>query len=251
MRTFIAMICILVNLGWIGLVNRFAYGIDFRLSRKVNRHISLSNGPRIFSILSTYLNFRFAGENNLKESLPEQFLVMSNHQSILDIPLYMRFFDGPRLRFVAKAELGRNIPVVSLMLRSDQHCLLERSGSIGDLMKTLDVFSSRVVKNNWIPVIFPEGTRSKNGLLGQFYPAGFRRILDKAPLPVVVCALDGGWDISSIAGMAKNLKGGFYHVKILKIYPVPVNKAEQMHILEEGHALIQEQLECWRGENIG
>ena len=67
-----------------------------------------------------------------------------------------------------------------------------------------------------------------------------------AKLPVVVCALDGGWNISTLEGIARNLKDGTYRVKILKIYPAPENKQEQVHILEEGKQLIQAQLDEWR-----
>jgi 1-acyl-sn-glycerol-3-phosphate acyltransferase len=65
-------------------------------------------------------------------------------------------------------------------------------------------------------------------------------------MPVVVCAIDGGWRISSLRRMAREMKGGFYRAKIVKIYPAPTTKAEQLHILEEGKALIQAQLDQWR-----
>ncbi len=246
MMIAITMTCILAIMAWIGLLNHLAYGFNTRLTLLINKNITTIQIRRLFALLLTYMNFRFAGEKNLVDALPDQYLILSNHQSLLDIPLYMRFLDGTRLRYVAKAELGKNIPLVSLMLRSDRHCLLKRTGSPSELMKTLDVFSARVKKNNWIPVVFPEGTRSLDGNLGTFQAAGFRRILDKAPMPVALCALDGAWRISSLMGMATNMKNGFYRVKVLKIYPAPENKADQMHILEEGKALIQEQLREWR-----
>jgi 1-acyl-sn-glycerol-3-phosphate acyltransferase len=248
MATFITMTCIFGLISWWGLLIHFAYGFSVRLCRLINYNIATVQIRRLFSLFLTYMNFRFAGESHLLESLPSQYLVLSNHQSLLDIPLYMRFLDGPRLRFVAKAELGKNIPLVSAMLKSGQHCLVNRRGSPAKAMKELDAFAERVVKNSWIPVVFPEGTRSLDGNLLTFQAAGFRRILDKAPMPVAVCAVDGAWRISSLLGMAIHLKDGFYRVKVLKIYPAPQNKAEQVYILEEGKSLIQEQLERWRGE---
>jgi len=246
MMSFLTMVCILTELFSMALVNLVAYGIDVRLSRLVNRHVTTVSIRRIFSLFLTYLDFRFAGERDLVGELPDQYLILSNHQSLLDIPLFMRYLDGPRMRFVAKAELGRNVPLVSIMLKSDQHCLVERTGSPSKAMREIDIFAERVLEHDWIPVIFPEGTRSLDGSLGTFHAAGFRRFLDKAPMPVAVCAVDGAWHISSILGMAKNLKGGFYRVKVLKIYPAPTNKAEQVRILEEGKALMQTQLEEWR-----
>ena len=51
-------------------------------------------------------------------------------------------------------------------------------------------------------------------------------------------------------GMAKYLKGGNYRIKIVKIYPSPTNKAEQVHILEDGKKLIEKQLLEWRGSTV-
>jgi len=39
---------------------------------------------------------------------------------------------------------------------------------------------------------------------------------------------------------------GAYRVKVLKVYPVPETKEAQVKILEEGKALIREQLAQWR-----
>ena len=65
-------------------------------------------------------------------------------------------------------------------------------------------------------------------------------------MPVVVAAVDGGWNISSITRIATNLRGGSYRVKILKIYPTPTTKEEQLKVLAESKELIQEQLKVWR-----
>ena len=192
------------------------------------------------------MNFRFKGDYTLVPQLPEQYLLISNHQSILDIAAYMNYLDGKRLRFVAKKELADHVPLVSVMLKSDEHCLVQRTGSPSQAMQAMDSFAQRVVRNNWIPILFPEGTRSKNGEIGTFHSAGFRRLLSKAPMPVVVAAVDGGWNISSVTRLATNLRGGAYRVKALKIYPTPTTKEAQLKVLEESKKLIQEQLTIWR-----
>ena len=73
------------------------------------------------------------------------------------------------------------------------------------------------MQNDWIPVIFPEGTRSKDGSVGTFHAAGFRRFVDRCPLPVGVFAIDGGWRISKLGDMRKTLRGGRYRIKLLKV----------------------------------
>ena len=245
MSSIITVCCLLLVVSIAAILNVFSYPISKKLCYKISTGIVKYCAPLIFAILSVYKNFKFTGDSHLKNELPQQFLIMSNHQSLLDIPVYMNFLRDRDLRFVAKAELGRHVPMVSEMLRVHEHALVPRTGSPSVAMKTLDKFAERVVQRGQIPVIFPEGTRSRDGQLRTFYAAGFRRLLDKAPMPVAVCALDGGYQISTLEGIIRNLKNGSYRVKILKIYPAPTNKQEQMQILDEGKALIQSQLDEW------
>lgn len=246
MGNFITLCCIIVAIGGPALLSVLTYPISKKLCSKVADYVVSVCAPRLFAILSTYKKFNFCGDYELKDELPNQFLIMSNHQSLLDIPLYMKYLPDRTLRFVAKEELGRHVPMISEMLKVHEHALVPRSGSPSVAMKTLDAFAARVLERGQIPIIFPEGTRSRDGDLRNFYSAGFRRILDKAPMPVAVCALDGGYKISTLDGLARHLQNGTYRVKILKVYPTPTSKQEQLQILEEGKALIQKQLDEWR-----
>ncbi len=69
-------------------------------------------------------------------------------------------------------------------------------------------------------------------------------------MPVAICALDGGYKISSVSSFFKNIKGMGYKVKILKVFPAPTTKEEQLKVLEEGKALIEAQLKEWRSEEV-
>lgn len=245
---FCILCCVGTLSGW-ALLNRIAYAVHRPWCKKINAHISTVISRRMFSIFSTYLKFRFTGDYTIVPQLPEQYLLISNHQSILDIVAYMNYLGGRRLRFVAKKELADHVPLVSVMLKSDQHCLVQRSGGPSQAMQAMDAFAQRILENNWIPIIFPEGTRSKNGDVGTFHSAGFRRFLSKAPMPVAVAAVDGGWNISSVTRLAARLRGGKYRIKLLKIYPPPTTREEQLAVLDESKKLIQKQLERWRQEN--
>jgi len=227
-------------------LNTLAYPVSKKYSIRISNYIVKVLAPRIFKILSCYKNFHFIGYKEHLEDLPEQFMIVSNHQSLFDIPCYMNYFQDKELRFVAKAELGRHIPLVSEMLRAQEHCLISRKASPVTAMKTMENFAKRVVERNQIPVLFPEGTRTKDGNVGKFYSAGFRKLSEATKLPVVVCALDGGCKISNIKTIMTNLRNGCYRVKILKIYQPPQTKEEQVEILQEAPALIQKQLDDWR-----
>ena len=97
--------------------------------------------------------------------------MISNHQSLFDIVAYLKYFGGKKTRFVAKDTLG-SVPMVGKMLKTQGHCMIPRHGSPSVAMSSIDSFASRVLQKKQIPVIFPEGTRTRDGNVGQFYAAG-------------------------------------------------------------------------------
>ena len=224
MSSFITLLSLFGMLMLPSFCNILAYPVSHKISLKISDYIVKVMAPRLFAVLECYKHFHFFG----------------------DIPCYMNFLRDKELRFVAKDNLSRHIPLVSEMLRSQKHCMVPRSGSPMLAMKTMETFSKRVTENGWIPVLFPEGTRTRDGNVGKFYSAGFRKLCETTNLPVVVCALDGGYQIREIRTIMTNLKNGSYRVKILKIYDAPSTKEEQALILEESRKMIQNQLDEWR-----
>lgn len=228
------------------ILNILAYPVSLKTSVRISNYIVKVLAPRLFAILNCYRHFHFFGYNETKENLPDQFLIISNHQSLLDIPCYMNFFRDKELRFVAKDILERHIPLVSEMLRAQEHCMIPRKGSPMEAMKIVEKFGKRVIERNQIPVLFPEGTRTRNGNVGKFYSAGFRKLNESANLPIVACALDGGYQIRDLRHIMSNLKNGCYRVKVMKVFDPPKTKDEEVYVLEESRRLIQEQLNQWR-----
>lgn len=246
MYSFITLCCLLCSVSGPAIANIFAYPVSIKISRRISNYIVKVLAPRVFSVLSCYRKFHFFGYKDKLKELPKQFIVISNHQSLLDIPAFMNFFRDKEIRFVAKDVLARHIPLVSEMLRAQQHCMVPRKGSPMVAMKVIQDFGSRVLEKNQIPIIFPEGTRTRDGNVGKFYSAGFRKLCESTNLPVVACALDGGYQIRDLKNIMTNLKNGCYRVKIMKIFDCPKSKEDEQFILDESKRLIQEQLESWR-----
>ncbi|MBQ9237921.1 MAG: 1-acyl-sn-glycerol-3-phosphate acyltransferase [Treponema sp.] len=246
MSSIIALSCAVGMLALPAILNIICYPVSITASRAISEYIVKVLAHRLFAIFSCYKHFCFKGYDDHRRELPDQFFLISNHQSLLDIPLYMNFFRDRDLRFVAKKELGRHIPVVSEMLRAQQHCLIARTARPVTAMRTLEKFGAQVRTQHQIPVLFPEGTRSRDGNVRKFYESGFRKLVAVTRLPVVVCALDGGWQMDSLGAVMRHLSHGTYRVKIVKIYPAPQTRAEELHILSEGSALITAQLTAWR-----
>lgn len=246
MSSFLTLLCLFSMIIPASLANIIVYPFSRKLSVRISDYIIRVLAPRLFAILYTYRKFRFWGYDNKKDELPENFIIIANHQSLLDIPLFMNFFRGKAVRFIAKDTLGRHIPLVSEMLRAQEHCLIPRKAKPMEAMRYIFEFGKRVVKRNQIPILFPEGSRTRNGDVGKFFSAGFRQLTESTGLPVVVCALDGGWQLRDLRKIMTSLKYGCYRVKILKIYDAPKSKEECNEILEESRLLMQQQIEYWR-----
>ena len=246
MSHFLTILCLICMIIPASIANIFAYPVSRKLSIKISYYINDVLAPRLFAVLYTYRHFHFWGYDNLISELPENFIIISNHQSLLDIPVYMKFLKGRDLRFIAKDALGRHVPLVSEMLRAQQHCLIPRKAKPMEAMRYISDFGKRVVERKQVPVLFPEGSRTRDGNVGKFFSAGFRQLTESTGLPVVVCVLDGGWKLRDLRKIVSNLKRGCYRVKILKIYDSPKTKEDCNQILEESRVLMQQQIEYWR-----
>jgi 1-acyl-sn-glycerol-3-phosphate acyltransferase len=97
------------------------------------------------------------------------FVVMSNHQSLYDIPALFQTLPL-RLRMVAKAELFR-IPIWAQAMRVAGFVELDRSAR-ERAIESLDRAKTALARGTSI-WIAPEGTRSRDGALGAFKLGGF------------------------------------------------------------------------------
>jgi 1-acyl-sn-glycerol-3-phosphate acyltransferase len=99
----------------------------------------------------------------------ETFVVMSNHQSLYDIPVLQTSLPLT-LRMIAKSELFK-VPLWSHAMLASGYVPIHR----GDHTKTLsDLRAAQKAIERGISIwIAPEGTRSPDGKLGEFKPGGF------------------------------------------------------------------------------
>lgn len=246
MRSFITFLGLAFLLLPITIGLAITYPFSKKTARRISEYCVKKMPPKVFGLLEKINGFKFFGYDESKTKLPAQYMIISNHQSLFDIPAFLRFMPEVDLRFIAKDTLGKGIPMVSPMLKSQQHCLIPRNVRPLESVKLISDFGHRSKEQNLIPVLFPEGTRSRDGELGKFYSAGFRTLSEASGLDVVVCALDGGWKFAGLKGLVKNMQKGSYRLEVLKVYPAPKTKEECAHILEEGKELIQKKLEEWR-----
>jgi 1-acyl-sn-glycerol-3-phosphate acyltransferase len=113
------------------------------------------------------------------------FVVVANHQSILDILMLARL---PReMKWVAKESLFK-VPVAGWMLRMAGDIAIRRGDaeSGGEALARAKAYLARGMS----VMIFPEGTRSAKGTLLPFKSGAFRLAID-AGVPVLPIAVHG------------------------------------------------------------
>jgi len=193
---------------------------------------------QIFNLFGFRRRASFRLEDSSGRELPERFLLVSNHQSLMDIPVLVDLLGGRKLRFVAKRELGTGFPFVSTVLRRQGHALIRRDGDAAQAMRALVRFARRCEEDGTCPVIFPEGTRSKDGQVGAFHTAGVRKILAETPLPVVAAAMDGGRRVARAKDLFRNLQGIRYRVRILSVTEPLTAKREVLDAISRSREAI-------------
>jgi 1-acyl-sn-glycerol-3-phosphate acyltransferase len=118
-------------------------------------------------------------------------LMLMNHQSLIDIPLIVRCIENGYPRIVTRRRYARWIPLISHVLRLYQFPLVDPSAKAGQTRRMLRSLQE-AARTSEVPVmIFPEGTRTKDGEIGPFMTTGLRLILNSLPWRVYVFVVDG------------------------------------------------------------
>jgi 1-acyl-sn-glycerol-3-phosphate acyltransferase len=112
------------------------------------------------------------------------YVFAANHQSIYDIPIVFTSIPW-QLRIVAKESLGR-IPFMGWHLHRAGHLLVNRRNPGADIVEKM----ARLVRDGSSLIVFPEGTRSADGVVGRFKKGSFAVAVD-AGLPVVPVTITG------------------------------------------------------------
>lgn len=173
------------------------------------------------------------------------YIFIANHQSLMDVPTFGGLLLTNFPKYVGKVELGRGLPLVSYNMRHAGNVLIER-GSGMEAIEQLQEFARVCAERDVSPVIFPEGSRSRDGVLKPFRPGGTVALMQALPdMMVVPTAIDGSWKI-----MANKMWPVPFGTKMqVKFFePISQDGRPPFEILKESRALIEGTLEEWRAE---
>jgi len=131
----------------------------------------------------------FGVRTRFAEPLPERggLIVLSSHQSHLD-PLLLGLACDRRLSSLARSSLYAFKPFGAVITALDA-IPIDREASALVAMKTV----IRRLEEGAAVIIFPEGTRTVTGRLGEL-KSGFALIAKRAGVPIVPVAIVGAWE---------------------------------------------------------
>lgn len=121
-----------------------------------------------------------------QENIPKEngFVMFGNHQGLFDVVAIVATYDGP-LAAVFKKELS-NVPLLKQIIACTKSFAMDREDVRQSLRVIQAVTKEVLAGRNYL--IFPEGTRSKNGnQMGDFHSGSFRSAV-KAKCPIVPIA---------------------------------------------------------------
>lgn len=132
-------------------------------------------------------------DNPYKLDASQPVIIVSNHQSMADIPPIMWYFRKHHVKFVSKKELGKGIPSVSYNLRHGGSALIDRKNPRQAIIAIRN-FASYIESNNRAAVIFPEGTRSRDGKPKPFQTRGLETLINYIPTAIIIpVTINNSW----------------------------------------------------------
>ncbi len=171
----------------------FLLAIPFGESAKwfVSRHICQLI---LLSLKFAGTSFKAQGLENIT-NLNGNIIIVSNHQSMIDIPFINVIFHKFRPRFIAKRELGKGLPFVSIRLRNGAGILIDR-GNPAQAIKALETEAPKIAAMGGATCIFPEGTRAKDGVMKKFKSSGLKVLMKAIPNPIIVpISITRSWEL--------------------------------------------------------
>ena len=192
----------------------------------------LSWGARILGI-----KYTIEGVENIPKD--GAFILTSNHQSLLDIAIY-NIAVKRKFSYLAKKELLK-VPFLGSGMIMMGHFTIDRHNR-KSAMETMKVVTKKVKDEGYSVLIFPEGTRSIDGGLGEFKKGAFM-LAAETGAQILPAAIDGGYKVVNKSSWV--VQGGEMKIKIGKPIQVKAaeSKLEQKELAKELSVSVKEEIQ--------
>ncbi len=175
------------------------------------------------------------------------YLVISNHQSMFDVPIFGALLFSNFPKYVAKRELARWIPSISYNLRRGGNAVIDRRDR-DQAVTAIRALASEVERRKVSAVIFPEGTRARRGEVGPFKARGTLELLRAAPNTAVLpVTIDGSWRL-----LRHNLLPVPFGVRVRVSFAAPIDRRpdeDPEAVIRKAERQIHEVLHRWRAQS--
>lgn len=135
-------------------------------------------------------------------------LVVMNHQSLLDIPLVVQTVAGEGYpRIVTRERYSRRIPLISHMIKLYEYPVVNPAASSEDIRQSLQQIGELARESELPLVVFPEGSRTRDGKIGRFKRGALSTILAARDWRVYVYVADGFWTVARYRDFLHHVRG--------------------------------------------
>jgi len=186
---------------------------------------------RCTNILGT--RYTFSNEHKIPENTP--LIIATNHQSMNDIPAIIWYMRRHHPKFVAKKELAKGIPSISFNLRHGGSVSIDRKDA-KQALSQIAKLGQYIEKHNRSAVIFPEGTRSRDGNPKPFRTAGLKVLMENAPSAwIVPISINNSWKLLRYGKFPMGLG---VHITF-EVHPPIKNVGEPIKLIQQTEALVK------------
>ncbi len=175
-------------------------------------------------------------------------LVLMNHQSLLDIPIVVRSVVGGYSRIVTRKRYTTGVPVISRMIKLYEYPVVDPKGGLKGQIKML----RSVARDPRTPiVVYPEGTRSRDGELLPFQRGVLDTLLRHLQWKVYVLTADGTLPCGRLKDMLSGVHTVRSRVTVSGPFDTPSDSKDFPAWLEEMESRMHENLAKLRGSEAG
>lgn len=158
----------------------------------------------------------------------ESCIVLMNHQSVLDIPLGLALIPGPQTVIPTRDRYRNGIPAISGLGRLAGFPFVAQGRALTrDELRALTATADLVARGERSLLIFPEGTRTRDGRIGRFMRSGLRLMLKRARRPVYCIVADGLLTARTTMDALAGFAGAHVQVVVLGPFDAPEHRTAE------------------------
>ena len=182
-------------------------------------------GESIFKLLGQ--PYEIEGLENIDKD--KRYLLISNHSSMYDVSLCTLLFNQQPISWILKESLLK-IPVANIMFLLGIGIPISRANARGSQKKIMDRI--KVLRESINPhiIMYPEGTRSKDGEIHDF-KRGFIKVMKEYEMDVLPVTLSGVYTFFSAKQKLTNPSA------VLKVTIHPPQTYQELHTMTDKEIL--------------